>query len=394
MKEVVIAGAVRTPLGKFQGSLSGFSAPALGGLVIAEAVKRAGLKPEQVEEVIMGNVISAGLGQNVARQAARKAGIPDAVGAFTINKVCGSGLKTVMLAANAVAAGEYNVLAAGGMESMTNAPYILPSARYGQRLGHGKMIDAMVVDGLWDIYNDFHMGNTAELAAEKYQVTRQMQDEFAFRSHRKAAEAIKAGRFKAEIVPVGIPQPRKAEPLMFDKDEGVREDTTLESLAKLRPAFKENGTVTAGNASQISDGAAAVVVMDAETAKKNNVKPLARITGYATGGMAPEWVMMAPLEAIKKLLQKTGMKISDFDLFEINEAFSAAAVALTKTLKLPEDRVNVNGGAVALGHPIGCSGARLLTTIIYALKDRGMKKGMVALCLGGGNAVAMSIELW
>lgn len=394
MKEVVIASAVRTPIGKFQGSLSGFSAPALGGLVIAEAVKRAGIKPDQVEEVMMGNVISAGLGQNVARQSARKGGIPDSVGAFTVNKVCGSGLKTAMLAANAIYAGEYNVVVAGGMESMTNAPYVVPSARYGQRLGHGKLIDAMVFDGLWDIYNDFHMGNTAELAAEKYQVTRQMQDEFAFRSHQKAARAIKEGRFKAEIMPVQIPQPKKAEPSIFDKDEGVREDTTLESLAKLRPAFKENGTVTAGNASQISDGAAAVVVMDGDTARKNNIKPLARITGYATGGMAPEWVMMAPLEAIKKLLQKTGMKISDFDLFEINEAFSAAAVALTKTLNLPEDRININGGAVALGHPIGCSGARLLTTMVYALKDRGLKKGLIALCLGGGNAVAMSIELW
>ncbi|MFA5794370.1 MAG: acetyl-CoA C-acetyltransferase [Candidatus Brocadiia bacterium] len=394
MKEVIIASAVRTPIGKFQGSLMPFSAPDLGGFVISEAVKRAGIKPEQVEEVIMGNVISAGLGQNPARQALRKGGIPDSVGAFTINKVCGSGLKTIMLGANAILAGEYNIIVAGGMENMTNAPYILPTARYGQRLGHGKMIDAMVFDGLWDIYNDFHMGHTAELVADKYGITRQMQDEFAMKSNLKAAKAIKEGKFKPEIIPVKIKQPKKPEPIIFDTDEGVRGDTTMESLGKLKPAFKENGTVTAGNASQISDGASAVVIMNSQTAIKNNVIPLAKITGYATGGMAPEWVMMAPLEAIKRLLYKTGMKTSDFDLFEINEAFSSAAVALTKELNLPTDKVNVNGGAVALGHPIGCSGARLLTTIIYALKDQGMKKGLVALCLGGGNAVAMSVELW
>ncbi|MFH1226543.1 MAG: acetyl-CoA C-acetyltransferase [Planctomycetota bacterium] len=394
MKDIVIVSAARTPVGKFQGSLSSFSAPDLGGFVISEAVKRAGIKPEQVEEVIMGNVISAGLGQNPARQALRKGGIPDSVGAFTINKVCGSGLKAVMLGANAILAGEYNIIVAGGMENMTNAPYILPTARYGQRLGHGKMIDAMVNDGLWDIYNDFHMGNTAELVSEKYRVTRQMQDEFAMKSNLKADKAIKEGKFKSEIVPVKIKQPKKPEPIIFDTDEGVRGDTTMESLGKLKPAFKENGTVTAGNSSQISDGAAAIVIMDSETAKNSNARPLAKITGYATGGMAPEWVMMAPLEAIKRLLRKTGMKTTDFDLFEINEAFSAAAVALIKELKLSIDRVNVNGGAVALGHPIGCSGARLLTTIIYALKDRGMKKGLVALCLGGGNAVAMSVELW
>lgn len=393
MTEVVIVSAVRTAIGRFQGSLTPFQSPKIGSFTVKEAVNRAGIKPEMVEEVIMGCVITAGLGQNPARQALLWGGVPNSVGAFTVNKVCGSGLKAVMLAASEIKAGDYKIIVAGGMESMTNAPYILPEARFGQRLGHGKLVDSMVNDGLWDIYNNFHMGLTAELVSDKYKITRQMQDEFALNSHVKAAKATKEGKFKAEIMPVEIPQSKGKPPIIFDKDEGIREDISVEKLAKLNAAFKDGGTVTAGNASQISDGAAAVVVMDAETAKKNGLKPLCRITGYATGGMAPEWVMMAPVEAIKNLLAKTKTKIDDYDLIELNEAFSAAAVAVTREIKADPNKVNVNGGAVAMGHPIGCSGARVLTTLIYALKDRGLKKGIAALCLGGGNAVAMSIEV-
>ncbi len=392
LTEVVIAGAARTAIGKFQGALSSFTATKLGGFVVKEAVKRSGIKPDVIDEVIMGNVISAGLGQNPARQAALWGGTPNRIGSFTINKVCGSGLKAVSLAAQAIQSGDAKIIIAGGMENMTNGPYILRQARAGQRLGNGKLVDTMIFDGLWDIHNDFHMGMTAELVSEKYKISREEQDKFALGSHQKAVKATQAGWFKEEILPLEIPQ-RKGPPLNFDKDEGPRAETTLEKLAKLKPAFKKNGTVTAGNASQISDAAAAMVVMSGQVAQEMKVKPLCRITGYATGGMAPEWVMMAPLEAVKNLLAKTRQKITDFELFELNEAFAAQGVALIRELKLDPAQVNVHGGAVALGHPIGCSGSRVLITLIYALKQRKLKKGLAALCLGGGNAVAMSIEM-
>ncbi len=392
MKEVVLVGACRTPIAKFQGSLASFRAPDLGALAIAEALRRAGVPADAVDEVIMGNVLQAGLGQNPARQAARKAGIPDRVGSFTVNKVCGSGLKSVMLAAQAIRAGDAEVIVAGGMESMSNAPYLLPEARAGVRLGHGKLLDSMVWDGLWDIYNDFHMGLTGEKVAEKYGITRAMQDAFAAQSHQRAAEATAAGRLSDERFAIAIPQ-RKGEPLQFNTDEGIKGDTTAESIAKLKPAFKpDGGTVTAANASSINDGASAVVVMSAERAKALGCKPLARVLAYGTGGCAPEWVMMAPEISIKGVAAKVGMKPSDFDLHEINEAFSAAAVALTKVLELDPAKVNVNGGAVAIGHPIGASGCRVLTTLLHALKQRGAKRGMASLCLGGGNAVSMAVE--
>ena len=391
MKEAVIVSACRTPLGKFQGGLSGFRAPELGGLAVAEAVKRAGIAASDVEEVILGNVLQAGIGQNPARQAARAAGIPDEVGSFTVNKVCGSGLKSVMLAAQAIRAGDADVIVAGGMESMTQAPYLLPGARAGQRLGHGELLDAMVHDGLWDIYNDYHMGLTGENVAEKYDITRQTQDEFAANSHAKAAEATEAGRFDEEKFAVSVPQ-RKADPISFTTDETIRAGMTPESIGGMRPAFKKDGTVTAANASAINDGASALVVMSAERAKAMGLTPLARITGYATGGCAPEWVMMAPGKSIPKCAEKAGMKHADFDLHEINEAFSAAAVALTRTLELDPAKINVNGGAVALGHPIGASGARILTTLLHAMKQRDAKTGMASLCLGGGNAVSLSVE--
>jgi acetyl-CoA C-acetyltransferase len=391
VKEVVIASACRTPIGRFQGTLSPFTAPALGALAIAEALRRAGVAPEDVDEVILGNVLTAGIGQNPARQAAIASGIPNTVPSFTVNKVCGSGLKAVMLAAQAIRAGDAEVVVAGGQESMTNAPYLLPEARAGVRLGHGKLIDSMVHDGLWDIYNDFHMGATAELVAKKYEITRQAQDEFAARSHVKAAEATAAGRFDAEKFAVQIPQ-KKGPPLSFTTDEGIRADSTAAGIAKLKPAFQKDGTVTAANASQINDGAAALVVMSGDRAKALGVKPLARITGYAAGGCAPEWVMMAPELSIKSCSTKLGKKPSDFELHEINEAFSAAAIALTRVLDLDAAKVNVNGGAVALGHPIGASGARILVTLLHAMGQRGAKTGMASLCLGGGNAVSVAVE--
>jgi acetyl-CoA C-acetyltransferase len=391
LNDVVIASACRTPIGKFQGSLSGFRAPELGALAIAEALRRAGIEPGAVDEVVMGCVLAAGLGQNPARQAARGAGIPDAVGSFTVNKVCGSGLKAVMLGAQAIKAGDIEVAVCGGMESMTNAPYLLPEARAGQRLGHGRLLDSMVHDGLWDIYNDFHMGATGEKVAAQYEISRAQQDAFAAESHRKAAEAAAAGRHDEEKFAISIPQ-KKGEPLRFTSDEGVRGDTTAESLGKLKPAFQKDGTVTAGNASQINDGAAALVVMSASRAAKLGVQPLARITGYATGGMAPEWVMMAPEISIRKTAEKLGRKPADFELHEINEAFSAAACALTRVLDLDPAKVNVNGGAVALGHPIGASGARILTTLLHAMRQRKAKTGMASLCLGGGNAVSLAVE--
>jgi acetyl-CoA C-acetyltransferase len=392
VKDVVLVGACRTPIAKFQGGLASFRAPELGGLAIREALRRAGVGPEHVDEVIFGNVLQAGLGQNPARQAARAAGIPDTVGSVTINKVCGSGLKAVMLAAQAIRAGDAECLVAGGMESMSNSPYLIRGARDGLRLGHGQLVDSMIFDGLWDIYNDFHMGMTGEKAAEKHGISRAQQDEFAAQSHARAAAAEKAGRFTAERFAVPVPQ-KKGDPLPFNSDENVRAETTAQSIAGLKPAFKKDGgTVTAANASSINDGASAMLVMSADKAKALGVKPLARVLGYATGGTAPEWVMMAPEVSIKKLSQKLGRDPRSFDLHEINEAFSAAACALTKVLELDPSKVNVNGGAVALGHPIGASGARILTTLLYALRERGQKTGMASLCLGGGNAVSLAVE--
>ena len=391
MNEVVIVSGVRTAQGKFAGALKDFSAPQLGGLVIKEAVKRAGVKPEEVDEVIMGNVVSAGLGQNVARQAAINAGIPYEVGAFHVDKVCGSGLKAVVLAAQAIKAGDADVIVAGGMESMTNCPYILDKARFGYRLFDGKIIDAMVHDGLWDVYNDFHMGITGEIIAEKYDITREDCDRFALWSHQKAAKATKEGAFKEEMLPVEIKQ-KKGDPLMFDRDEGIREDTTLEKLAKLKPFFKDNGVVTAGNASQITDGASAVVVMSKEKAKEKGVEPMVTIKGYNTSGVKPEYVMEAPIPGVRALLKKMNLSIDDIDLVEHNEAFSSASVALMKELNIPREIFNVHGGAVALGHPIGCSGSRILVTLMYAMKRYDKTRGLATICLGGGNAVSMVVE--
>jgi acetyl-CoA C-acetyltransferase len=391
MPKAVITGAVRTPIARFLGALKGLSAPELGALVVKEVVSRAGLKPGDVEEVILGNVVTAGIGQNPARQAAIKAGLPVTVPAFTINKVCGSGLKAVALAAQAIKAGDHEVLVAGGMESMSNAPYLIKGAREGFRLGHGEMVDAMIHDGLWEAYENYHMGCCGENVAEKYGVSRQAQDEYALGSHRKAIAAIEAGKFKAEIVPVTLPQ-RKGPPVVFETDESPRKDTSIEALAKLKPAFKEGGTVTAGNAPGVNDGAAAIAVLSEERAKKSGTKPMAEIVAYASSGLEPKMVMMAPLEAVRMVLSKTGWKTDEVDLFELNEAFSVQSVALVRELGLKADRVNVHGGAVALGHPIGASGARVLTTLLYALQDRKAKRGIAALCLGGGNAVAMAIQ--
>lgn len=391
--DIVIISGCRTPVGKFQGSLSDFSAPQLGALVVREAVKRAGIDPAQIDECIMGNVVSAGLGQNPARQAAIFGGLSPSTGAMTINKVCGSGLKAVALAAQAVQTGNSSVVVAGGMESMTNAPYLLPQARKGYRLGNAQIIDSMVHDGLWDIYNDYHMGITGENVAEKYGITREEQDEFALNSHRKAVSAIKECRFKAQIVPVEIPAKKKgAPPTTFDKDESPREDTTIDVLRSLKPAFKKDGTVTAGNAPGVNDGAAAVVVTSAAKAQELGAKPMVRIMAQATSGIEPKWVMMAPVEAVRKIWQKTGWKNEDVDLYELNEAFSVQALGVMRELGLNPDKVNVNGGAVAIGHPIGASGARVLVTLIYEMIRRDVHRGIAALCLGGGNAVAMAVE--
>jgi acetyl-CoA C-acetyltransferase len=391
MKNAVIVGACRTPIGKFLGSLKGLPATALGALVVKETLKRSGVRPEDVEEVIMGNVVSAGLGQNPARQAALKGGLPVTVPALTINKVCGSGLKAVALAAQAIKAGDHEVIVAGGMESMSNAPYLLLGAREGIRLGNGELVDSMIRDGLWDVYEDFHMGCCGEAVAEKYGIPRQAQDEYALSSHKKALAAIEAGRFKAEIVPVTLPQ-KKGPALVFDTDESPRKETSMEALAKLKPAFKDGGTVTAGNAPGVNDGASAMVVMSEDRAAKAGLKPQATIVAYASSGIEPKMVMMAPVEAVKKVLAKAGWSADEVDLFELNEAFSVQAVALTSELKLRPERINVNGGAVALGHPIGCSGARVLTTLIHAMADRKAKKGVAALCLGGGNGIAMAVR--
>jgi acetyl-CoA C-acetyltransferase len=391
--DVVIISGCRTAVGKFQGSLSELSAPQLGAIVVREAVKRAGLNSDQVDECIMGNVLPAGLGQNPARQAAIFGGLSPATGAMTINKVCGSGLKAVALAAQAIQTGNSSIVVAGGMESMTNAPYLLPQARKGYRLGNGKVIDSMVHDGLWDIYNDYHMGVTGENVAEKYGITREEQDEFAVNSHRKAVAAMKECRFKSQIVPVEIPAKKRGDaPVLFDRDESPREDTSMESLRSLKPAFKKDGTVTAGNAPGVNDGAAAVVVTSAARAKELGATPIVRIVAQATSGVEPKWVMMAPVDAVRKIWEKTGWNKDDVDLYELNEAFSVQALGVTRELGLDLNKVNVNGGAVAIGHPIGASGARVLVTLIYEMARRNVKRGITALCLGGGNAVAMAVE--
>jgi acetyl-CoA C-acetyltransferase len=391
-REAVIISAARTPTGKFQGALKDFSATDLGAMVVRESVRRAGVPVEEVNEVIMGCVIQAGLGQNPARQAALKGGIPFGVSAVTINKVCGSGLKSVMMAAQGIQLGDSEIVVAGGMESMSNAPYLIPKAREGYRLGNGVLVDAMIHDGLWCAFENYHMGNTGEVVATRYHVTREEQDEYALNSHRKAAAAIKAGKFKDEILPVEIPQ-KKGAALLLETDESVREDTSLEALAKLKPAFKkEGGTVTAGNAPGVNDGASALVVTSLERARALGVEPMARIAAQATSGIEPELVMMAPVEAIRKVLKKAGWALSEVDLIELNEAFSVQAVAIIKELDLDPQKVNVNGGAVALGHAIGQSGSRLLTTMLYEMKRRDVHRGLAALCLGGGNAVAMAVE--
>ena len=391
--DIFIVSAVRTPTGKFLGALKSFKATELGSLVIREALSRAGTgEPDPIDEVIMGNVVSAGLGQNPARQAALGAGLPPTVAAFSINKVCGSGLKAVMLARQAIAAGDADVVVAGGMESMSNAPYLIRRMREGLRLGHGELVDAVVHDGLWEIYNDFHMGVTGEMVAEKYDVSREQMDAYAAESHRRAAEATAAGKFRDEILSVDIPQ-RKGDPVVMDTDEPIRADTTAEGLSKLKPVFKKDGTVTAGNAPGMNDGAAALVVASAAAVEKRGMKPIARIVAQAISGLEPEWVMMTPVPAVRKLLKKTGWDNDDIDLIELNEAFSVQACAVTKELDLDPAKTNVNGGAVALGHPIGASGARVLTTLLYALKDRGGRRGVATLCLGGGNGVALAIEL-
>lgn len=391
MREAVIIAAVRTAIGKFQGSLSPFSAVELGASVVREVVRRGGIEPSQVDEIIMGNVVSAGLGQNPARQAGLKGGLDHRVAAMTINKVCGSGLKAVALAAQAIQTGNAEIVVAGGMESMTNCPYLLPQLRQGYRLGHGKILDALIQDGLWDAHEDFHMGMTAELVAEKYQISRERQDAYAFESHRRAIDAIKSGRFKDEIVPITIPQ-KKGEPIQFSVDESPRADTSLEALARLKPAFKPDGTVTAGNAPGTNDGAAALAVTSAEKARDLGQEPLVRIVGQAVSGVAPRWVMMAPVDAVRSLLGKIGWKLEQVDLFELNEAFAVQAVAVIQELGLDPAKTNVNGGAVALGHPIGASGARILVTLLYEMARRDAKRGMAALCLGGGNAVALAVE--
>jgi len=391
IKDAVIISAVRTPVGKFLGALKSFSATDLGAIAVRESVKRAGIKPEDVDEVIMGCVIQAGLGQNPARQAALRGGLLPSVSAVTVNKVCGSGLKAVMMAAQGIQLGDAEIVVAGGMESMSNTPYLLPNVREGYRLGNVELLDAMIHDGLWCAFENYHMGCTGEVVAERYKVSRAEQDEYALNSHRKAAAAIKAGKFKDEITPVEVPQ-KKGPPIVFATDEPVREDTSLEALGKLKPAFKEGGTVTAGNAPGVNDGASAVVVTSLARARSMGIEPMARIVAQASSGTEPKLVMMAPVEAIRRVLKKAGWSLAEVDLIELNEAFSVQAVAIIKELGLDPARVNVNGGAVALGHAIGQSGSRLLTTMLYELKRERARRGVVALCLGGGNAVALAVE--
>jgi acetyl-CoA C-acetyltransferase len=391
MREVVIVSAVRLPTGKFLGALKDFTAPQLGALVVREAVIRAGIDPASVDECIMGNVVSAGLGQAPARQAALGAGLPESVAALTINKVCGSGLKAVMLAAQGIATGDIDVAVAGGMESMSNTPYILPRIREGLRMGDGELRDLMIHDGLWCAMDNCHMGISGETVAETYHVTREEQDAYAAESHRRAAAAADAGFFSEEILPVTIPQ-KKGAPVVIDRDEPIRPDTTAEALGRLKPAFKAGGSVTAGNAPGVNDGAAALVVMAAERAQALGRAPLGRIVGQATSGLRPGLVMMTPVPAVRKLLEKIGWSADSVDLFELNEAFSVQAVAVVRELGLDMARVNVNGGAVALGHAIGASGARVLTTLLYAMRRRGAQRGVATLCLGGGNGVALAVE--
>jgi acetyl-CoA C-acetyltransferase len=387
----VIVGAARTPTGKFLGSLAGFTAPQLGATAIREAVRRSGIAPDAIDEVIMGNVVTAGIGQAPARQAAILAGLPDDLPAFTINKVCGSGLKAVMLAAQAIKAGDAQAFVAGGMESMSNAPYLLPKARTGYRMGDGTLVDSVVHDGLWCAFECIHMGNEAEIIAEKFSVTREEQDRYALQSQQRAATATAAGRFKEEIIPIEVKQ--KKGTIVVDTDEPIRADTSLESLTKLKPAFQQEGTVTAGNAPGLSDGASATVVVDADFVKAHGMTVLARITGYASAAITPRYVFAAPTRAVHRLLERTGLKLSDFDLIEVNEAFAAQTLANGKELDWDWARVNVNGGAIALGHPIGSSGSRVLITLIYELRRRGGGRGLATLCLGGGGAVAMSVEV-
>ena len=392
LRQPVILSAVRTPVGKFQGALSSFSATELGARVVAEVMHRAGIEPDTVDEVIMGNVVQAGLGQNPARQAALHGGLNARVAAMTINKVCGSGLKAVALAAQSVMLGESDIVVAGGMESMSNCPYLLPGARSGYRIGDSKIIDSMIHDGLWDVYEDFHMGMTAELVAEKYKISREEQDKFALQSHQRALQAMNSCFVESQILPIDVPQ-KKGEPIVIKRDESPRPDASLEALAKLRPAFKKDGTVTAGNAPGTNDGAAAVVVTSEDTAARLGRKPMARIVAQAVSGVEPKWVMMAPVEAVEKLLHKTGWdRDRDVDLYELNEAFAVQAIAVMRELRLDPGKVNVNGGAVAIGHPIGASGARILVTLLYEMQRRGAHRGIAALCLGGGNAVALAVE--
>ncbi len=392
MREAVIVSAVRTPTGKFLGVLKDFRAPELGALAIREAVRRAGIDPAIVDECLMGNVVSAGVGQAPARQAALRGGLPNSVGALTINKVCGSGLKAVMLAAQGIATNDIDVAVAGGMESMSNCPYLMTKVREGLRMGDSKMIDSMIHDGLWDAFDDVHMGMTGEHVSETYKVSREDQDAYAVDSHRKASAATKAGAFTDEILPIQIPQ-KKGDPLVVSTDEPIREDTSMESLGRLKPAFKKDGTVTAGNAPGVNDAASALVVMGADVAARLNLTPIARVVGQATAGLEPKLVLMTPVDAVRKLMSKTGWSLNDVDLFELNEAFSVQGVAVIRELGIDPARVNVHGGAVALGHAIGASGARVLTTLIYALKRHGKKRGVATLCLGGGNGVALAVEL-
>ena len=392
MRQAFIVSAVRVPTGKFLGSLKDFTAPELGAMVVREAVSRAGIDPAIVDECIMGNVVSGGVGQAPARQAALKGGLEDHVAALTINKVCGSGLKAVMLAQQGVQTGDIDIAVAGGMESMSNCPYIIPKVREGLRMGNGSVVDLMIHDGLWCPFENWHMGNAGETVADCYKVTRDQQDQYSADSHKKAAAAQAAGKFGDEILPVAIPQ-KKGDPIVFGRDESVRGDTTAEVLRALKPAFKKDGSVTAGNAPPVNDGAAALVVMAEDRMQSLNAAPMARIVAQATSGLAPKMLLMTPVEATRKVLKKAGWSMNDVDLLELNEAFAVQAVAVMSELGLDPAKVNVHGGAVALGHPIGASGARILTTLIYALKDRGLKRGIATLCLGGGNGVAMAIEL-
>jgi len=391
MRESVIVSAVRTPTGKFLGALKTLTAPDLGALVVADAIRRAGVEPGVVDECIMGNVVGAGLGQNPARQAALRGGLADHVAALTVNKVCGSGLKAVMLADQGIRAGDIDIAVAGGMESMSNCPYLLPRVRDGLKMGNGELLDAMISDGLWCAFEQCHMGNSGEVVAEQYHVAREAQDAYAALSHQKAAAATAAGLFAEEILPVSIQQ-KKGAPVVVDRDEPIRADTTVESLSRLAPAFKTEGTVTAGNAPGVNDGASALVVMAAERARSLGLSPLARIVGQATSGLPPKFVLMTPVDAVRRLTEKIGWALQDVDLFELNEAFSVQAVAVLGELRIDPAKVNVNGGAVALGHAIGSSGSRVLTTLLYALKQRNLRRGIATLCLGGGNGVALAVE--